>query len=302
MQHVLVLLNAHAGTLLDRNADEVRAIVERGLAEGGRQVEVRLLEGEELARAIRGAGRGPHDTVVVGGGDGSVSLAARSLTHSDKTLGIIPLGTINLLAGDIGMPADLATAVAALSKADVRRIDLGTLNGRPFHTISGTGFFSQMARAREAARHISIGSFKLGRFMAVGIAAFQAVRRAGRFTLDIDIDGRPMTVDAFAALVSVNRFTGPGWRRARLDEGRLEIHIAEDRGALAKLRAGADLMADVWRDNPGILSFEGQQITVARRRRSRTWVSTDGELSRERVPLRYRIRPASLSLLIPPAQ
>lgn len=295
MHHVLVLLNANAGTLLDHNAEEVRDLVEQGLGDGDLQVEVHLLRGKNLVRAIRESGRGPHDTVIVGGGDGSASLAAKSLDGSGKVLGILPLGTLNLLARDIGMPTDLPEALAALAAAQVREVDFGTLNGRPFHTISGMGFFSQMARARETARQ-----WKLWRFLAVIIAAMLALRRTGRFDLEVTVDGTPHSFRAFAALVSVNRFSGPGWRRAHLDEGVLELHIAEDRGALALLKAGADMVADTWRSNPGIVSLTGKRITLRRPNRDRSWVSTDGELAREKMPLDYRVMPRGLKLLIPP--
>jgi diacylglycerol kinase family enzyme len=293
MRRILVLLNADAGTVLDRGADAVRTLVERELGQDGREIDVRLLSSRKLVEAIGAAREGTHDTVIVGGGDGSVNLAASALVRSDKTLGILPLGTLNLLARDIGMPLDLQQALATLDEAKPHRIDLGTINGRLFHTISGIGFFSQMARAREAARH-----WKLGRFFVVAIAAFFALRRAGRFALQVTIDGHEHDFEAFAALVTVNRFSGPGWRRARLDEGMMEIHIAEDRGALAKLKAGADMVTDSWRGNPGIISLSGRHIEL-RRRRSRSWVSTDGELSRERIPLDYGIEPSALTLLMP---
>ena len=296
MRHVLVLLNAKAGTLQNRDGEAVRREVAERLARDGRKVEVYLLTGEALLRAIRASGRGPHDTVIVGGGDGSVSLAARCHENSGKALGILPLGTMNLLAHDIGMPTDIGAALDALDTARPMRVDMGTLNGRRFHTISGFGFFSQMARARETARR-----WGLGRFFAVPIAAFLALRRTGRIHIDVEVDGHSRHFAAFSALVTVNCFTGPGWRRGRLDEDVLEVHIAEDRGALAKLKAGADLMTDSWRGNPGIVSLSGHDIVISRGGRKRTWVSTDGELTRERLPLHYRVVPQALELLVPDA-
>ena len=294
MRHLLVLLNARAGTLLDRNAEVVRRLVGQTLKGEGRKVEVHLLSGRNLVRAIRESGRGPHDTVIVGGGDGSVSLAARSLEGTDKVLGILPLGTLNLLARDLGMPTGLDEALAALDTAEEQTIDLAALSGRPFHTISGMGFFSQMARARETAR-----KWRLWRFLAVAIAAVYALRRSGRFDLDVTVDGTEHRFRAFAALLSVNRFSGPGWRRGRLDEGVLELHVAEDRGALALLKAGADMVTDSWRGNPGIVSLTGRHIVLRRPNRNRVWVSTDGELGRETIPLDYRIMPGALKVLVP---
>lgn len=294
MQHILVLLNADAGTLLDRDAAQIRTLVEHGFGGGNRKVEVQLLSAKKLAHAIGEAGKGPHDTVIIGGGDGSVSLAIRSLHGSDKVLGILPLGTMNLLARDMGVPLVLDQAVAALANGEPAAIDLATLNGQLLHTISGLGFFSQMARAREAARH-----WHLWRFFAVLIAALIALRRMGRFHLQVTVDGETRDFDAFAALVTVNRFSGPGWSRSRLDEGVLEVHIAEDRGALAKLKAGADMMTDSWRDNPGIITLTGRKIVLERRARRRVWVSTDGELGREDLPLSYHILPGALKALLP---
>jgi diacylglycerol kinase family enzyme len=290
MHRTLVLLNARAGTLLDRGADQVR----RDLESLGGEVELQLLRPRQIVRAVQAAAQGPHDTIVVGGGDGSVSCAVNALAGSDKTLGVLPLGTINLLARDLGMPKDLAAAAAALATAVPRRIDLAGLNGRAFHSLSGLGFFSQMARAREEVR-----GHPLGRLASVGLAALRALRRTGRFDLELTIDGRVERVDALAVLLTNNRFN-PEWQRPRLDEGVLEVHIALDAGAMGLLKASADLLTGGWRNNPGIRSITAREVAITHLRR-RTWAATDGELGREHVPLRYTLMPRALSVLTPQA-
>jgi diacylglycerol kinase family enzyme len=294
MRKVLVVLNSRAGALLRRDATEVKREVERALAQRGRTIVVVLARGASIARAIDCAAAGDHDAIVVGGGDGSASYAARRLAGTDKVLGLLPLGTLNLLAGDIGMPASLDDALAALNTAMPRPVDLGLLNGRPFHTLSGVGFFSQMARAREETRDIP------GKLLRTATAAIRALSRTGRFTLDIVVDGRPRQIDSYAVLVTVNCFAADAWRRERLDAGTLEVHIAEDLGVLARLKTGAGLLAGDWRNNPGIHSFRAQRVSIDTWRQ-RTWVSTDGELMRERIPLRYAIEPRALRLLVPTA-
>ncbi|HEX2216641.1 MAG TPA: diacylglycerol kinase, partial [Xanthobacteraceae bacterium] len=186
----------------------------------------------------------------------------------------------------------LDEALAALADAKPRQIDLASVNGRYFHTLSGVGFFSQMARAREETRGLWAG-----RLLSVGLAFMRAVRRTGRFTLDLEIDGRRQTVDAFAALVTNNRF-GDDWRRARVDEGVLELHVAEEQGALARISAGVGLISGNWRNNEGVHSFTAREVVITHQRR-RTWVATDGERVREHFPLRYRIEPKALSVLMP---
>jgi diacylglycerol kinase family enzyme len=276
--------------LIDGGSEGLAPALRSALASRGGAVDVRLLKPRRMASAIAEGARGPHGTLIIGGGDGSVSCAAAVLAGGGKILGVLPLGTLNLLARDLGMPVDAKEAIAALAQAKPRRIDLASVGGRPFHSLSGLGFFSQMARAREEMR-----GHPLGRFLGVGLAAMRAMRRTESFTLELDAGGRREAVEALAVLVTNNRF-GPDWRRARLDEGTLEILIAENAGALAKLKAGADLVTGGWRQSEGIRSIVARDVTIHRHRR-RVWTATDGELSREAVPLRYAIMPGALNVL-----
>ena len=184
VRNVLIVLNERAGSLLDRDPLAVKAELRRRLAGPGRTVDVLLAHGRSIGRAIDRGAASDYDTIIVGGGDGSVGHAAHRLAGTDKALGVLPLGTVNLLARDIGVPADLDDAIAAVEEFVPRAIDLGMLNGRAFHTLSGMGFFSQMARAREETRDLP------GKALRVMAAAARAFRRAGRFKLDISIDGR----------------------------------------------------------------------------------------------------------------
>jgi diacylglycerol kinase family enzyme len=289
VRHALVLLNARAGTLLDIGAHRIVGQIESVLQPHCERLELRLLSPHEMPRAIADAAVGPHDTVIVGGGDGSVSAAAAAFAGS-KVLGVLPFGTMNLLARDLGMPTDPQAAVAALAAAVPRRLDLAEINGRPFHTLSGLGFFSHMARAREEVR-----GHPLGRLAAVLLAWLRALRRTAPFSIDIAVDGKRERVTALAALVTNNRFASD-WRRPRLDEGVLEMHIVEDRGTLTKLKASASLLTGAWREELAIRHIVARDIMIASARRH-THASTDGELLRERLPLRYRVLPAGLTVL-----
>lgn len=294
MGRTRVVLNSKAGTLLDLGADKTAREIDDTLTGPDREVEVVLADGRKMAHAIKHAARDGFDTVIVGAGDGTLSYAASVLAGTDVTLGVLPLGTMNLLAYDIGLPRDLKAALAALATAKPMRIDVTTLNGRAFHGVSGVGFFTQMAMAREAGRHNS------GRILGWFMALWKAVMRSGRLSLEIEIEGRRERIDAYAALVTSNPFDAPGWHRSRLDTGLLEIHVAEERGALARIKAGADLLVENWRNNPGIHSFQARSVTIHGTRRRRAWVATDGEITRETLPLRYKVMPGALTLLVPP--
>ncbi len=294
MRRMLVVLNAKAGHLLDLGAEPVRRQVDTALSRADLDVKVEVAAGAALSALLREAPEAGYDTVVVGAGDGTLSSAAALYANTGTVLGVLPLGTMNLLAHDIGLPRDLSGALAALADARPMRIDLGTLNGRPFHSVSGVGFFSQMALAREQERE------RHGRVAGWLIALAKAAFRAGRMSLELELAGASHPVEAYAALVTVNAFDAPSLHRARLDGGLLEVLVAEDRGTLARLKAGADVLVGGWRDNPGIHVFTTPRVTI-HARRSRAWVATDGEAARESLPLRYAIAPGALNLLVPRA-
>lgn len=301
MARCLVLLNPRAGTLRDLSeaagslppAERVR----KAFAAAGKDVDVRMVPPRNLGSVLDEIARSDsHDEIIVGGGDGSLSRSLGKLVSSGKTFGVLPFGTMNLLARDLGVPQEMDEAIAALARATPQDIDLGSVNGRPFHSISGLGFFAQMARAREAAR----GLKGLGRYAGFAVAALRAFFRSGRSRYRLVIDGAPITVEATAVLVTNNAFGDLAWRRPKLDGGELEVIVAHSGTMRQRLRLGADVIAGGWRRNPLIESFRARHVEVAKSRRRRVWVATDGELTRETAPVVYEALPLHARMLAPP--
>ena len=293
MPRRLVLINARAGTILDGLGGDPEEAVRRAFAAAGLEADIHVVRPRRLPELLARAARSDHDQVIVGGGDGTFSCAAGHLAGTGKALGVLPLGTVNLLGRDIGVAQPFAAGVRSLVSAEPRRIDLGEINGRLFHSLVGVGFFAQMARAREEMR-----GFMLGRWVGLGLAAYRAFSRTGALHLGIEADGRMHDVDAFAVLVTNNHFEAPSWRRARLDSGRLEIHIAHDAPTLTRAKAGLDVLLGTWRQNETLEAVSAATALIASHRR-RLWISVDGELVRARLPLRLAIRPRALAVLVP---
>lgn len=100
---------------------------------------------DELSEAARTAGPAGGDVVIVAGGDGTVSAAAHGLAGSGVPMGILPLGTANDLARELGIPRHPEAAARHLAAADpavTRDVDLGVVNGRHFCTVGGVGIIS----------------------------------------------------------------------------------------------------------------------------------------------------------------
>jgi diacylglycerol kinase family enzyme len=293
MARAIVILNAQAGLLLETGAEAAVRTVERAFADAGRPARVVLAAAPEIDDHLARAAASDCDTIVVGGGDGTVNGALARLSGTGKTLGVIPLGSLNLLGQDLAVPLTLEAAATAVARAERRMVDLATVNGRPFHTLCGLGFFARVARARQAVRL----AMPFGRAIGVGVASVRTMMRSGRLHLTIEIEGDRRPAEAYAVLVTNNRM-GPDLRRARLDEGTLELHLMHHTGLFGRARTAVSVMSGRWRDSRSIETLAAASIDIASRR-SRVWVSVDGELRREEAPLAFRIKPRAQPMLIP---
>lgn len=291
----LVILNARAGTLYSGGLEDPRGVVERAFQAAGHDAEVRIVEPDGMADCLESARVSQRfDTIIVGGGDGSFSHALATLADSGKVLGLLPLGTMNLLGRDLGFPeTGLENMATALAGGEAREVDLALVNGQPFHTLCGIGYFSRVARQRELTRF----NLPFGRALSVILSTLRSFLRGGRMGVEIRVDGRAIRGEAYAVLVTSNRI-GNDWRRERLDEGLLEVHLMHDANLVRRVRAGIELLSGSWRDGEFIESYAGERIDI-QVRRSRLWVAVDGELKREQVPLRFEIRKRAIRLLFP---
>lgn len=295
MRRILAILNARAGTLLDGGIADPAALLARAFEERGDKIDVVLASPLKIGSLLERAARSDHDTILIGGGDGSVNRAIGRLHGTGKTLGVLPLGTLNLLGRDLGIPKPFEQAVAALAAAEPHEIDLGFLNDRPFHSVCGLGYFAQVARAREQLRDLPLPV--IGRYIAWMLSHLRAYRRSMPFAIEIEVDGVPQSFETFAILATVNRFDGTDWRRSQLDEGCLELHVASTATPMRRAALGKDLITGAWRDNPDIDTVRARSLVI-HSRRPRRWTSTDGELRLARTPLRIEVRPRALNVLV----
>ena len=194
-------------------------------AAGGRfrGLEVRLTErpghARELAQEAVAEGR---DLVLVSGGDGTVNEVASGLLGSAVTLGLVPAGSGNGLGRMLGIPSNPIRALMRLSTAVTRRMDVGTVNGKPFVNIAGAGFDAAVGKAfdehgRAGGRRGMFTYFRVGLRTAWGY-------RTEEYTLDLGQPGprRRLLVIGFAN----GRQYGSGALiapRARLDDGLLDV-------------------------------------------------------------------------------
>jgi diacylglycerol kinase family enzyme len=291
-RRAIVVVNASAGEVLQVGKQQFSALIREGLDRAGLSAEVRAVRAPDLDATLKAALDARPDLVIVAGGDGTISRLLPTLLDARCAVAVLPLGTLNLLARDLGMSMDLQANLAFIATQGSRPIDLGEVNGRPFHSNAGLGFFSMMAREREIARK----RFPFSKALGFAFAALRTTLFSKTITVELEVAGQSVMLATDAVLVTNNRFAGTPWRRASIDEGLLEVHTLQAPGVLARLRAAIAVARGNWRDLPSLTSFTAPSVSLTRRGRTRALVAIDGEIHRLANPLRFTVRRAALRL------
>ncbi len=298
IRKVLVIYNPRSGTLLrDEDSDPEAKL--RGLFQArGIEAELRAFDADALEAWIRGADEDGMDAVIACGGDGSIHAVVAALGDCRLALGVIPGGTMNILARDIGLSDDLDAAADVIAAGRVRRIDVAFVNGSPFLCHSSIGLMPHIAHRREQWRDLP--GWK--RWPRVIAEFFSLLRRYPRLRLSIDIDGRTRAFRTRAVAVSNNPLRdarGPIPARESLDAGKLGLYVTRDTSAWSLPRIVARILAGTWKADAGLETFIATSAVLSLDRARPLSVMNDGEPSQFQTPLRYTIRPRALRILVP---
>src|SRR5882724_7764935 len=196
-----LLLNRSAGTLRTIDPDQALADLAEIFRARGHEVTAEALGGAETIAAIERncTGSGP-DVIVVGGGDGTISAAAAAVARCGKTLGILPLGTMNLFARSLAIPLDMIAAAEVLATAEAVAVDIAEVNGRFFVHHVALGLHARMILMRA---RLDYGS-RLGKMWASCKAWWMAVRDPPNLIVHIRADALQFQRRTAAVVVTNN--------------------------------------------------------------------------------------------------
>ena len=289
-----VVLNADGGSIAGKDSADEIVKAFRSL---GKHADVHLLPADKMLAAIRAMAGAP--LLVVGGGDGTLGSAAMSLAEKGSTLGILPLGTRNHLARQLGIPLNIADAVRIIVDGNPRRIDLGAVNGHGFVNNASIGFYPLMVRWRDEERR----RHGLPKWVANIVAGGGVLRRLRHHNLHLEIDGAERTIRTPLLFVGNNSYSleaGHIGEREGLNDGQLSIFAVTTR-----TRAGSVLFAlrtMIGRADPEsdfAVCETGRELKVEAHA-GHVNVALDGEVQRLQSPLRFSIMPSALTVMAPP--
>jgi diacylglycerol kinase (ATP) len=284
----LLLVNSHARQAQQRLPEAKRLLEELGL----NLIEEHTEQPQHLYEVIK---RYQHevDLVIVGGGDGTLNAAVDALVETQLPLGILPLGTANDLARTLGIPNSLPEACKIIAKGEVRRIDLGLVNGKHFFNVASLGLSVKITQrlTKKAKRRWGI--------LAYAITALQVIWESRPFSAEIRVNGQSIPVKTVQIAVGNGRYYGGGMavvHDATIDDQRLDLYSLEIAHwwqmilLLPAMRQGRHI------HSRRVRALSGQEIEVNTRKPRP--INTDGEITTY-TPAHFRVIANAVGVLVP---
>jgi diacylglycerol kinase family enzyme len=292
---MIVILNAVAGTAAKSGNLQSRIAELFGAA--GLNAEIVSVAAKDVSAAAKQAGAGDYETIVVAGGDGTVSTVAAEVVRTKKTLGVLPLGTLNHFAKDLHVPLRLEGAVRTIVERHIVTVDVGEVNGRVFINNASLGIYPHIVHRRVVEQM----RLRMGKWPAFIWAAMHAFRRFPFLDLRIEVEGKTLRRKTAFLFVGNNEYEMTGFRigaRRRLNAGKLGLYLTHRVGRWGLIRlALRALLGHLSQEK----DFEAYLVEEAflEARPHLILVAADGEVKWMESPLHYRSRPGALRVIVP---
>jgi diacylglycerol kinase family enzyme len=286
-----MFLNESSGARLPRN----ELPLEDSARDSGLEV-IRLTRDLDVAGIVRqhiAHGRG---LFVAAGGDGTINSVIQALVNTDAVLGVIPVGTFNHFARDLGMPLDWRNALDVAISGTTRQVDAARVNERFFVNNVSMGLYPELvARREEKGRDYS-------RWKARAYAVIATLQKYPHVSVTVETEHHSEVIRTHVLMVSNNSYDlsriGIQAPRSTLEEGRLTIYWLPHLRRLELMRFVAHFLAGRVRETPGFRSFRTMRAKM-QSPRPRLQLGIDGEVFIMDTPLIITIVPKSLLVRVP---
>lgn len=291
MPRVEVIVNSSGGSFVD-------GVSERTIAEAfrsaGIDAKISTVPGNRLLDAARAS---EADILGAAGGDGTISSVASVAIESDKPLAVLPLGTLNHFSKDLRIPQDISEAARLVANGRVHETDVGQVNDRIFLNNSSIGLYPHMVLRREKQQE-TLGRSK---WHAALSAAAKVLRRRPFFRVEMRVDGQTRVHEAPFVFVGNNEYAMYLYNigtRERLDAGKLSVYFVRRGGRWGAIRLLVHTLLGTLERMEEFEQLTVDELTINMRQRT-ALVAHDGEVEMMDTPLRYRILPRRLKVIVP---
>ena len=294
-REIPVFINRSSGSAArgDGEVGDIRAAFQAA----GLKVRVKLVDGAAIPEQVQKAANAGAELVIVGGGDGTISAAAGTLAGTGTSLAILPLGTLNHFARDLGIPMKLDEAAKVIAAGQTRVVDVAEVNGRTFINNSVIGLYPLMVIDRDLQQH------RLGRSkrFAMVVAALRTLARFHHDRLTLTVNDEQARLDTPLLFVGNNDYRidiGAPGQRESIEDGRLSVFVMRKKTRSGFIAASIRALFNRARADDMVQLENVDRLRVSTRKRMLA-VSLDGEVVRAEPPLEYKIRPRALRVIAP---
>lgn len=283
---------------IPRMAETVEGI----FREAGHEVSSTLAEPDGIESAVDDALAMRPDALIVAGGDGTVSAAARRIGGTEVALGILPMGTFNLAARDLGVPLEVEEAARFLATAEPVAIDVLDVSGHACLCTTILGFYPEFAKTFERRDYAGRWWKKTLKLITGLPKYFERARPLHlKWRGDDGVSGSAKT--KFSAFVPGRYKAAAGIVPARTEfrSGELTAYIGTQKHARAAVRGMLDYIFGRQEKNPELLLLRSPRLELRDGLRRDCVLMLDGEILRLPFPLELEIKPGHLRVLTTPA-
>jgi len=294
-RRIAAIINSGAGSVIAAGleAEGLRRLFE----EAGVEAEVHFVPGDRIVATARAALAAGAEALVAGGGDGTIRAVAGVLVGGDVPLGVLPVGTLNHFARDLGIPVELPAAIRVIAGGVHRALDVGEVNGEIFINNSVLGLYPPVVQVRDQERREK----NRNKWLATVSALWKVLPRHPLLHIRVTADGLIVDHQSRFVFIGNNEYEMSAFTygaRSRFDSGDLYLYIAKSRTRLGLVGLGLlSLFHDLkWTDR--FDRFCLPEFTIETRKKA-VPVYLDGEVAVLNPPLRYRNQPHALRVILP---
>lgn len=274
--------------------EPVLSLIYQAFKDAGIRWEVSVTQPDADAGKVASKLVGKTELVAVYGGDGCVTAVASALHGTNTPMAVLPAGTANVMAKELGIPLDTADALAILQKGNhqIRAVDMGTVNGEPFLLRVNLGIMADMVL--EASRGLKN---KIGQ-LAYGVSTLKTVAQANSTDYHLVLDGKKISMAGVSLTVTNSGHMGVGAMELQpgisISDGLLDVILMKDNDIISVLKvAGSALLQQ---ESAALEHWTAKRILITLNR-PHAFICDDAE--RKAKKLDIEIVPKSIRIVVP---
>lgn len=293
--NVLIILNKKAGTK-NSAEKETENDIKDVFSELSIKFDFLRVKGENIADTVRKMLSKNYDVICAAGGDGTISTVAGSLSGTDIPLGVIPLGTLNHFAKDLNIPLDLKEAVKVISKNKIIKIDIGEVNGKKFINNSSIGLYPKMVKKREKSEKLG-GS----KWTAMGLAFANIFNRFPLMKVIVRSNEKSLNCKTPYVFIGNNEYSTDLFNvgsREKITEGILGLYFPNSTTRFSMFRFALHGLLNKLDQQKDFTIVITKELSIEIKKK-KIDVAIDGEVIILTSPLKYKIHPFDLKVIVP---